>query len=105
MSSAIRLVVPLGDLAEEDVGHVLGLEFQAGGDAGQVIGDDHGPHDGGDVEQFAGGGFQLFVGEELVGGAEIDGLGGDLLDAAAAADGLVVEFDGRIDLGVLAEPF
>ena len=37
-------------------------------------------------------------------GAEVDGLLGDLLDAAAAADRLIVEAHGRIDLDVLVEP-
>ena len=53
---------------------------------------------------LAGGRFQFLIGEEFVAGAEVDGLSGDLLDAAAAADRLVVELDGRVDLGVLAEP-
>mgnify|MGYP003694201739 CR=1 FL=1 len=38
------------------------------------------------------------------GGAEIDRLLGDLLDAAAAPDRLIVEARTRVDLGVEAEP-
>ena len=97
-------VVPFGDLAEVDVGHVFRGELQPLGDAGKVVGDDHCPHDGRDVDEFAGGRLQFLIGQELVACSEIDRLGRDLLDAAAAADGLVVELDRRVDLGVLAEP-
>jgi len=57
------------------------------------------------VEQFARCGGQFLVAQKSVGSTEINGLGGNLLDSAAAADGLVIELDRFIDLGVLAEPF
>ena len=44
-------IVPLGDLAEEDVGHVFGGELQPLGDAGEVVGDDHRAHHGRDVDE------------------------------------------------------
>src|SRR6185369_8599129 len=98
------LVVPLGDLAEEDVRDILGVEFEPFGYSGKVVGNDNCSHDRRYVQQFARSGFQLFIGKELVGSAEINGLGGDLLDPAAAAYGLVVEFHAGVDLGVFAEP-
>ena len=52
-------------------------------DAGEIVGDDHGPHHRGDVDQLAGGRLQFVIGKEFVRGAEVHGLGGDLFDPAA----------------------
>ena len=61
-------------------------------DVGQVVGHDLGTGDGGDVK--GGGGEFLFLvgGHGGVGAGELDGAVGDALDAAAGADGLVVDF-------------
>src|SRR2546422_11322709 len=83
-------VVPLRDLAEEDVGQDLGCEAELG-IAGEVVRGDHGADHGRDVEQLTGRRLQLLVGHRAIGGAEIYRAGGDLADAAAAAGGLVVE--------------
>ena len=75
-----------------------GVSFKPGGHAFGVVGQHDGAHDGREVQDVARRGAQLLVGHRPVGGAEVDGLLGDLLDAAAAADRLVVEAHGRVDL-------
>ncbi|EAW42553.1 hypothetical protein N9414_24358, partial [Nodularia spumigena CCY9414] len=84
------LVIPLADLAQVDVAqHLAGQLELAGLDALDV---DHG-HDaadhGGKLHQTLL--SQFFILERLVGGAEVHGLGFDLLDAGAGAHGLVVD--------------
>nr|GEU28454.1 hypothetical protein [Tanacetum cinerariifolium] len=85
-----RGVVPLGDLAQVDVGHDRTGQFQlARGDAVQVDHGDHAAHDGRELHQALG--VQVFRFHGRVRRAEIDGLGFDLLDAGTGADGLVVQ--------------
>ena len=87
-------IVPGLDLAPEDVGqHRAGELHLARLDAGQI---DHGHHAADhrrELHQTALGEF--LAAQRVIGGAEIDGLGLDLLDATARADGLVVERDAR----------
>lgn len=90
-------ILPCFDFAEEDAGHGVCGELQRMWETGEVVGDadrtgafrdlDKGLHAG-----------ELPVGEGSVGGAEVDGAGFDLLDAAAAADGLVVDVHGGMTL-------
>ena len=47
---------------------------------------------------------ELLVGHGTVGGAEVDRTLGDLADAAAGADGLIVDLHARVLLAVFAEP-
>src|SRR5262249_27186337 len=96
-------IVPLGDLAEEDVGQEVGREAESR-IAGEVVGPDDGAQDGRDVEELARRPLELLVGHGTVGGSEVDGPGDDLPDPPAAPDRLVVEAGGRIDPGVLVEP-
>src|SRR3954454_9857837 len=95
-----RRVVPLRDLAEEDVGDGLAVELEALLDAVDVVGHGDRAEHARDVDRVALllGGRDLLVLHRGVGGAEVDGAGGELGDAAAGADRLVV--DGRA-LGVL----
>ena len=89
-------VVPLLDLAEEDVGDGLAVELEALVDAVDVVGDRDRAEDRRDVDGVAAlllGGRELVVLHRRVGGAEVDGARAELRDAAAGADGLVV--DGR----------
>ena len=97
-------VVPLLDLAQEDVGEEGPAEAQLGGQAGQVVGGHHAPQDRGQVDDRARSGLQLLFGHGPVGGAEEDRLVGELADAAARADRLVVDPDVGTDLVVLREP-
>src|ERR687886_401229 len=87
-------VVPLLDLAEEDVGRGLAVELEALLDAVEVVGDRHGAEDGRHVDRVRAlllGGRDLVVLHRRVGGAEVDGARAELRDAAAGADGLVVD--------------
>src|SRR4051794_29132964 len=86
-------VVPLRDLAEEDVRDGLAVELEALADALDVVGDGHGAEDARDVD-----GLALLLGRRDlrvlhggVRGAEVDRPGGELRDAAARADALVVD--------------
>ena len=97
-----RRVVPLRDLAQVDGGERLRRDAKLL-HAGQVPDDDHRAHHRRDVLD-AGGLLQLLVAERCVAGPEVDGPLGDLLDAAAGSDRLVVDLDVRVELVVLAEP-
>src|SRR6266404_2167874 len=97
-----RRIVPLGDLAQEDAGHGLRRELQVL-HARRVVDDDHRAHHRRDVLD-AGRLQQLLAAHGSVGSAEVHRLLGDLLDAAARADRLVVDLHARVRLVVLAEP-
>src|SRR5690606_41291617 len=85
-----RRVVPGVDLAEEDVGENQAGQTQlTAADAFDVDHRDHAADRGRELGQARGG--QLVAGQRLVGGAEIDGAGLDLGDAAAGTDRLVVD--------------
>src|SRR4029079_17924766 len=87
-------VVPLLDLAEEDVGDRLAVELEALVDAVDVVGDGYGTEHRRDVDRVAAlllGGRDLVVLHRGVGGAEVDSARAELRDAAAGADGLVVD--------------
>src|SRR5215211_2490921 len=88
-----RRVVPLLDLAEEDVGNRRPVELEALGDPGDVVRDGDGARHGGDVDRGAllRGRLDLVIVHGRVGGAEVDRAGGELGNAAARADGLVVD--------------
>ena len=85
-----RFVIPLGDLAQIDVGqHGAGQLQLTRLDAGQID-HRHNPADHrGELLQAVL--FQVFDRKRHVGSTEIHGLGGDLLDPAAGADRLVVD--------------
>src|SRR4051794_13460054 len=87
-------VVPLLDLAEEDVRDGLAVELQALLDAVDVVRDGDGPKDGRDVDGIRAllpGRRDLVVLHRRVGGAEVDSARAELGDAAARADALVVD--------------
>src|SRR3954469_10332688 len=88
-----RGVVPLRDLAEEDVGDGLAVELEALVDALDVVGHGDRAEHARDVDRVALllGGRDLLVLHRGVGGAEVDGAGGELGDPATRADALVVD--------------
>src|SRR5450432_1289094 len=89
-------VVPLLELAHQDLGQHIGRHLQlARLDARQVDDGHHGPHYHRELHQVRL--VQLLGLERRIRRAEVDGAFGDLFDAAARADRLVVE----LDLGVL----
>ncbi len=83
-------VVPHGDVAGEDIGQDGARQLQlTGRNARDVDGRNHAADDGREHVQAV---LVLLVeGQRLVGSAEIDRVGFDLLDAAAGTDGLIVE--------------
>ena len=93
-----RRVVPLRDLAEEDVGGRRAVELQARLHAVDVVGDRDRAEHRRDVERLAvlGRRRELLVAERRVGGAPVDGARRELRDATTRADALVV--DGRAGL-------
>ena len=100
-------VVPLGDLTQEDGGHGVGVELETFHTL-QVVGAYYGAEHGGDMQHFGArsglGGGDLFILHGSVGGAEIDGELGELLDAATGADALVVDLDAFVDHLELTDP-
>ena len=87
-----RRIVPLGDLAEEDLcngraveGHFTRL------DARQVDDRNNRAVDDGELDEIILG--DVFRCQRHVGGTESDGLGGDLLDAAARTNRLIIQAD------------
>src|SRR4051812_1693661 len=75
------------------VGDRRPVELEALGDPGQVVRDGDGAGHGRDVDRGAllRGRLDLVVVHRRVGGAEVDRAGGELGNAAARADGLVVD--------------
>lgn len=96
-------VLPGGDLALEDADDGVWGELQRFGEAGEVVGDADGTGAFRDLEDGLHGG-ELRVVEGVVGGAEVDRAGLDLLHAAAGADGLVVDADVRVLVVVSLSP-
>src|SRR5439155_2506097 len=99
-----RVIVPLLDLAKEYVGQQRAGEGEWLGGAFEIIGWHNGAHSERDVEDFAARVarfLELFVVHGTVAGTEVRSLGRHLLDAAAGADGLIVDFDplGLVVLG------
>src|SRR3954453_3910806 len=87
-------VVPLLDLAEEDVSDGLAVELEALLDAVDVVRDGHRAEHRRHVDGVAAlllGRRDLVVLHRRVGGPEVHGAGAELRDAAAGADGLVVD--------------
>ncbi len=97
-------VVPLRDLAEEDIGEDLAGEAEVAAHAGNVVDGDDAAQDGREVRDAEAGRRDLLVGHRAVGGAEEDRTGAELADAAARADGLIVDLHVRVQLVVVAEP-
>src|SRR5881394_1675524 len=88
-------VIPLRDGAGEDFSEHGASELQLRIETLDVVNGHHGAEHRGEVEDGAGRGLQLFVVHRAVGRAEEDGPVGDLLDAAAGSDRLVVDPDVR----------
>ncbi len=101
-------VVPFGDFAEKYSRQRLRSEIQRGIDAGNVVRRNHGSHYGGKVQDAESvlilESLELIVVQEGIGCAEIHSAFGHLLDAAARADGLIVDLKIGVLLVVLVEP-
>jgi hypothetical protein len=97
-------IVPGRDLAQEDVRDGFLRKLDSAGDARDLVGEDHGAHGHGDVVDRGRGLGTLLGGHLGVGGAEVDRLLQDLLDATPGTDGLVVDLDLGFDLLVFGHP-
>src|SRR6266851_318649 len=97
-------VVPLGDLAEVDVGDDVAGEIEVLADAREVVHRDNRAEDGGDVHRLDLRTVDLLIAHGAIGGAEVNDTLGDLADTAAGADGLVVDLHAGVLLAVFAEP-
>src|SRR5204862_5497587 len=86
-------VPPARNLAEENVGEHVGGETHRLCDALEVVGRDHGAQHSRNVQGVAADGRDGGVGHGRVGAAEVDRLVGELADAAARADRLIVDLD------------
>jgi len=98
-------IVPRGDLAQVDVSDDVAREVEILIDTGDVVDRNDCAEDGRNVHRFNLGALNLLVIHGAVGGTEVDRTLGDLTDAAAGADGLIIDLDVGILLAVFAEPF
>src|ERR1035437_9115386 len=96
-------IVPFRDIAHENVDDGITVQFQLG-ISRQIVSDDIRAGDGGNVQEFPRRFGEVFIAHRAIGGAEVHGSFGDLFLAAAGTDGLVVEADRRVHLGVFVEP-
>ena len=90
-----RRVVPGRDFAEIDLGERRAVEHEfARLDAFEVHDRNDAAHDRRELHKAVL--LEFFARQRLVGSAERDGVGFDLLDAAARADRLIVQADARL---------
>ena len=99
-----RRVVPLGNLAEEDVGQNRSAEFQLLRDARDVVHRHITAEHRREVKDLARRGVQLLLRHRPIRCAEEDRLAGDLTNPGARAQRLVVDLDIRVQLVVLGKP-
>ena len=86
-----RRIVPLLDLAEHDVGEQRAGELQRLGHLRQVVDRHDRAEHGGEVQDLARRRLELFVLHRLVRGAEEHGAAGQLADARARSQRLIVD--------------
>src|SRR5205807_688244 len=98
-----------GGLAKVNARQGLRCKVRRCGDSGKVVGGNDGTEHGREMKDgaavFVLESFELIVIHGAIGGAEIDGTLGDLLNAAARTDRLIVDFDRGVFLVVYVEPF
>ena len=99
-----RRIVPLGDLAEEDVGEDRPRELDLCAQSFDVIDGHDGAEDGGEVRNRPGRLREHVVRHRLVACAEENRALEQLADAAARSDGLIVDLHGRVQCVVFREP-
>src|SRR5205085_3663768 len=103
--SADLRIVPLRDLAEENVGEHFGRKTQRLIQRRQVVSNDDRAQDSRNVENLARRGLQILILHRRIGSAEVNRLLPELLDAATRSDRLVVDLHARVELAVLTQPF
>ncbi len=98
------VVIPLRDPAQVDVRKQLAGEVKIAGHAGDVVDRNDAAEDRRQVGDAEAGRGDLLIGHGAGRGAEEDRAGAELADAAARADGLIVDPHVRMQLAILAEP-
>src|SRR5207244_8165703 len=99
-----RRVVPRFDVTEEDLGGGDAVQFQPRVEARNVVGDHDPAENRGQLDIRTRERLDLVGLQRCVRGAEVHGLGGELLDPAPRADRLVVDLRARLDLLEVLEP-
>ena len=98
-------IVPLRDRAEVNSGERLLGEVQFAGNAGNVVGGNHGAENGGEMQNLE---FstcrELLVAHRAVRGAEIHGACCSCANSAARADGLIVDLHVRVGRVIHVKP-
>jgi hypothetical protein len=97
-------VVPLFDFFQEQISQHVRRELELASYTANVICRHVSTENSWDVKNFGGSLRNLFIGHGAITSAEINGAGLNLLDAAAAANGLIVDFDVRVLIVVLIKP-
>src|SRR4051794_23114855 len=97
-------IIPRGDLTEKYPSEHFRSELDLLLDTGNIVGGDYSSEHRRNVKDLYLGLPELLVGHWTIAGAELDGLGKHLSDAAAAADRLVIDLNIAVLLVILAEP-
>ena len=97
-------IVPLGDLAQVNVGDNVSGELEFRIDAWQVVRGNNCAEHGRNVKQLLLGLRQLLIIHRAIGCAEVDDHLRDLANACTRANRLVVDLNTRMRLAVLGEP-
>src|SRR6476660_4191530 len=82
-------IIPLFDFSQEQISQNVRGEFEFRGYSRNIVRRHISAKDGWDVKHFGGRLRKLFIRHGAITGAEIDGPGLNLLDAAAATNGLI----------------
>src|SRR5205823_10889911 len=98
-------IVPFRNVAEEDTCQYLRSKLELRFHARQVISWHNRSQNRWDVKNFKRRGGKLFVAHGAVTGAKIHRFGLKLLNAAAAANRLIIDLNVRVGLVIFAEPF
>src|SRR5258708_38695145 len=97
-------LIPFVDLSQKDVGQNVSAKLQFLAHGRNIVDRDDCTEHRGQVQYLEGRGCELLIRHWPVAGPEIDGAGLYLLNAAAAADGLIVNLDVGMKLVILAKP-
>ena len=97
-------IVPLGDLAQIDVGQHVGSELHLAVHAGNVVRRNHGSKNGRNVQYLDLGLGNLLIAHGAVAGAKIHRARLHLTNPAAAANRLIVDLNIGMQIVVLVKP-
>ena len=107
-ASAIRTALlsgGRGNFSQEYIGQRIRCQLQSFGDPWNVINDNIGPHNHGDVVKTPGSLGQLLRRHRPIACPKVNGFLRDLFYPASRADGLIIKMDAGIDIRVNIKPF